>query len=159
MTTSQQSAIYNALTFLGYEVETKARVVEEARRWNADLLIDATPSGSPGDVVTEAFKPEWTRVSGFDFRESNGAGREGLLQNLAVMISTGELRLPGSYGHPAFPVLTAELEGFQYEVLPSGRARGTAGPGLDDDCVMGLALAAWRAKQGAGGYASIKHWV
>ena len=138
---------------------TKARGIDILKRWSADVEIDATAGGAPGDVITDAFRPEWTRVHGFDFRAGGGAGREALLQNLAVMLSTGELKLPGTARAPAFPELTRELEGFQYEVLPSGKARGTAGPNLDDDCVMALALAAWRAKQGGGGYASIKHWV
>lgn len=139
--------------------ETKARGVAAFREWGAEALIDATPAGAPGDVTVEAFKPEWTKISGYDFRE--GGGREELLQNLAIMLSTGELTLPGTYDKPAFPVLTAELEGFQYEITANGRARARAGPGLQDDCVMALALAAWKAKHGLseGGYASArKFW-
>ena len=45
MTTSQQSAIYNALTFLGYEVETRARVVEILEQ------SDATGRLKIGDVI------------------------------------------------------------------------------------------------------------
>jgi PDZ domain-containing protein len=45
MTTSQQSAIYNALTFLGYEVETKARVVEILEQ------SDAADKLKIGDVI------------------------------------------------------------------------------------------------------------
>lgn len=138
---------------------TKARGIEAFRAWNADALIDATPAGAPGEVVTEAFKPEWTRISGFDFRE--GGGREDLLANLAVMLETGELTLPGTAEKPVFPVLTAELKGFETELMPNGRARARAGDGLNDDCVMALALAAWRAKHGSssGEYTrSRKHW-
>jgi hypothetical protein len=127
----------------------KARGVNLFRRWDAGALIDATAGGAPGEVVAEAFKPDWQRVEGFDFRSSAGGGREALLQNLNIMIATGELTLPGTYEKPAFPVLTQELEGFQYQVLPNGKARGAPGPGLDDDCVMALALAAWAAKRGA----------
>lgn len=136
---------------------TKARGIDLFTRWSADAMVDATPSGAPGEVTLEAFRPEWTRIEGFDFRSTNGAGREDLLANLAIMLESGALRLPGTYKRPAFPILTSELEGFQYEILPSGRARARAGPNLNDDCVMALALAAWKAKQGIGGYAqSIK---
>jgi hypothetical protein len=133
---------------------TKARALEVFRAWNADAIIDATPSGAPSEVITASFKPEWTRITGFDFRE--GGGREDLLANLAIMLETEELRLPGTKDKPVYPMLKAELEGFQYEVLPSGRARAQKGRGLNDDCCMALGLAAWRAKHMGGGYASRK---
>lgn len=133
---------------------TKARALEVFRAWNSDAMIDSTPAGAPGEVTIAAFAPEWRRVTGFDFRE--GGGRDDLLANLAIMLETQELRLPGTANVPAFPMLTTELHGFQYEILPSGRARARAGPGLADDCCMALALAAWKAKHMGGGYASRK---
>jgi len=45
MTTSQQSAIYNALTFLGYEVATRARIVEILEQ------SDAAGQLKIGDVI------------------------------------------------------------------------------------------------------------
>lgn len=134
---------------------TKSRAVEVFKAWNADGLIDSTPGGAPGEVTVEAFAPEWRRIDGFDFRQ--GAGREDLLANLAIGLEGGQIKLPGTPDAPAFPTLAAELEGFQYEILPSGRARARAGPGLNDDCVMALALAAWKARN-LGGYASRKHF-
>lgn len=131
---------------------TKARGIEAFRTWDTDALIDDTPSGAPGEITIAAFKPEWTRVAGFNFRD--GGGREELLANLAIMLETGELKLPGTYKKPAFPVLTTELDGFVYEALSSGRFRAKAGPNLNDDCVMALALAAWKAKHGMAGYVS-----
>lgn len=135
---------------------TKAKVVDVLRRWNADALIDCTPGGAPGDVIVEAFGPEWKRISGFDFKTSGGAGREDMLANLALSLEQDELTLPGTDREPAYPILAAELSGFAYEILPSGRARATAGPNLCDDTVMGLGLAAWLGKRTRNPYGSRK---
>lgn len=135
---------------------TKGRGVAVFRKWNVvNAMIDATPGGAPGEVTIEAFRPEWSRLEGFDFREHGS--REDLLANLAIMLETGELTLPGTYENPAFPVLTAELEAFEYEILPSGRPRAKAKRGMNDDAVMGAALGAWCAKRAASiGYGSRK---
>lgn len=135
---------------------TKARIVEVLKRWNADALIDATPGGAPGEVTVEAFRPEWTRIEGFDSKTQAGAGREDALANLAIMLEQEELVLPGTEREPAFPILAQELSGFSYEILPSGRARATAGPNLQDDTVMGLVYAAWKAKRTRNPYSSKK---
>ena len=137
---------------------TKARIVEVLKRWSADALVDATPGGAPGEVTVEAFRPEWTRIEGFDSRMAEGAGREDMLANLAISLEDESLVLPGTEREPSFPVLAAELSGFSYEILPSGRARATAGPNLQDDCVVSLGLAAWKAKRSARNpYGSRKH--
>ena len=138
---------------------TKERVIQTLRFWGADIVeIDATPSGAPGEVITAALGPEWTKVHGYDFRE--GGGREALLQNLAIMLSTGALKLPGTYETPAYPVLTAQLEGYQYRIESNGRAHGVKGHGLRDDEMMSLCLAAWAAKHriGKNVYASRQHY-
>lgn len=132
--------------------ETKRRIVDTLRRWNADALIDATSGGAPGEVTVEAFRPDWTRVAGFDSNGEEGANREALLMNLAVALEGAEVMLPGTVEKPAFPELTLELNGFEYEILPSGRARASAGVGpdgerLQDDSVIMLALACWKATQ------------
>ena len=133
---------------------TAERIAATLKKWDADALFDATSGGFPGEVGVEAFRPYWRRIDGFDSRHQGGIGREDILANLAVGIEQGQMRLPGSAREPAFPILTSELEGVQYELLPHGRARAAAGPGLNDDTVIGLALAMWRAKNLGGGYAS-----
>ena len=129
--------------------KTKERAVAALRKWNAEIVeIDATPSGAPSEVITSALKPEWTKVHGYDFRE--GGGRETLLQNLDVMLSTGALKLPGTYENPVYPVLAAQIEGYQWKIESNGRAHGVKGPGLRDDELMSLCLAAWAAKHRTG---------
>lgn len=135
---------------------TKARIVAVLSRWNADALLDATPGGAPGEVTVEAFSPEWRRIEGFDSRTQQGAGREDMLANLAISLEQEELLLPGTSDAPAFPVLAAELSGFSYEVMPSGRARACAGPNLHDDTVYSLGLATWKAKRARNPYGSRK---
>lgn len=138
---------------------TRARVTSILRKWNADALCDATPGGFTGDVGVEAFRAGgWSRIDGFDARSNGGANREDLLANLAIAIEQGDLKLPGTYKAPAFPTLTVELEGFQVEMLPSGRARAGKGPNLNDDCVIALALAAWKAKHSSGAAASRQYY-
>ena len=43
------------------------------------------------------------------------------------------------------PELVDELEAFEYSITDSGNVRTSAPSGAKDDCVMGLALAAWHA--------------
>lgn len=149
---------------------TKSRIVAVLRRWNADAMLDATPGGAPSEVIVEALRPEWTRVVGFDARSQEGSGREDALAYLAIQLEGEEkdgvrkekLLLPGTrekpgLGAPGFAILAAELAGFSYKILSSGRARAEKGHGLCDDTVQALAMAAWKSKSmGGGGYASRK---
>lgn len=141
----------------------KPRVIEVLKKWNADALLDATPGGAPGEVVVEAFAPEWKKMSGFDFRSQEGAGREDMLAHLAIKMDAEDpqdrLWLPGSKLMPAFPILESEISAFTYEAMASGKFRAQASTGYNDDTVVALGMAAWRAKTvGSGGYASRKHF-
>ena len=48
--------------------------------------------------------------------------------------------------HDQFPVLKSELENFTYKITPSSHLQYNAPEGMHDDCVIGLALAAWQLK-------------
>lgn len=140
---------------------TRSRIATVLRKWNADALFDATPGGFPSEVGVEAFRAGdgWKRIDGFDSRAKEGGRREDALAALSVAIEQGELKFPGTHDAPVFPVLTAELDGFEFAYLANGKHRAQAGPGLSDDAVFSLALAVWRARNlTTGGYASRKHW-
>ena len=56
------------------------------------------------------------------------------------MLERGEIVLPRP---DLWPEGIEELEAFEYSVTDSGTTKTSAPSGMHDDCVMGLALAAW----------------
>lgn len=100
---------------------------------NAPVTFDATAMG--GDVIHEALrKQKMGLIRPFTF---TNASKEGLIDNLALLFEQGKIRLMD------IPEQTSELLAFEYEVLPSRKVRMQCPEGMHDDCVMGLALAAW----------------
>jgi hypothetical protein len=100
---------------------------------NAAVTFDSTAMG--GDVIHEALRKQRMGViCPFNFSNSS---KEALIDNLALMFEQGKIRLID------VPEQTAELQAFEYEVLPSRKVRMQAPEGMHDDCVIGLALAAW----------------
>jgi hypothetical protein len=100
---------------------------------NATVTFDATAMG--GDMTHEALrKRKMGTLKPFNFSNST---KEALIDNLALMLEQGRLRLMD------IPEQTAELTAFEYEVLPSRKVRMQAPEGMNDDIVIGLALAAW----------------
>jgi len=114
----------------------KRRIIRTAARFNnASVVLDST---GLGDVVEEDLRRAKVRVTPFKFTNDTKADA---VQNLAVMIEAGEVVLP------RHPVLIGELEGFTYDLLPSGRIRYEAPPGLHDDLVCALMLAAHKLRR------------
>ena len=106
---------------------------------DASIHLDSTGLGDP---IYERLRKSGVRVRPYGF---TNASKEALIDSLAMKIEKGEIRLLD------VPVQTAELQAYQYELTPSRNVRMNAPEGMHDDCVIGLALAAWglsRPRQG-----------
>ena len=109
----------------------KARIVNIARRYSAQVLMDVTGVGDPiyDDLVHKI------RVLPYLF--TNESKRK-LIINLSIGIDKKSV---------TFPVqaeLQNELEKFGYQISPHGNIRYGASSGFHDDCVISLALAFWQ---------------
>lgn len=95
------------------------------------VFMDSTGVGDP---IYEAVRKQGVSVQPYQF---TNASKEALIDNLALGIEQGKFRLMD------IPVQTGELLAYQYELTPSRNVRMNAPAGMHDDCVIGLALAAW----------------
>ncbi len=109
----------------------------------APLVIDASGLGSP--VYDELFN-DGVLVRGYKFTNES---KRNLVENLNLCVDQARITIPGTEStlgitpDPQVKVLVDEMEGFTYEVLPSGVIRYGASGGKHDDSVMSVALAAW----------------
>jgi hypothetical protein len=95
------------------------------------VFFDSTGVGDP---PFEQLRKAGVPVRGYAF---TNASKEALIDNLALKIEQGAVRLMD------IPAQTNELLAYQYELTPSRNVRMNAPEGMHDDCVIGLALAAW----------------
>lgn len=65
------------------------------------------------------------------------------IDNLSIMFEKRELVLPRA---DLCPELIDEAEAFEFSITDSGNVRTGSPSGLHDDCVIGLALAAWQVR-------------
>lgn len=114
------------------------RIKAVASRFNnANILTDVTGVGDP---VYEALRAAGVRASPYPFTSRS---KNALIENLSMMLEKRDIALP----RPAlFPELVGELEAFEYSITERGTTRTSAPSGMHDDCVMGLALAAWQVR-------------
>lgn len=111
------------------------RITEATRRYgNAMVYVDSTGAGEP---VFESLRHAGVWGSAYPFTQRSKAA---LVNNLALMLERGEIVLPRP---DLWPEGIEELEAFEYSVTDSGTTKTSAPSGMHDDCVMGLALAAW----------------
>ena len=116
------------------------RIRALAQRYNdAEIQIDSTGAGEP---IYEALKKEGCRVRGYSFTSKSKAA---LIDHLAIKLEKRELVLPRP---ELMPEMVDELEAFEYSLTDHGNFRSGAPYGYHDDCVIGLALAAWSLKRG-----------
>jgi hypothetical protein len=97
----------------------------------AAMYLDSTGVGDP---IYERLRKAGLNVRPYGF---TNASKEALIDNLAMKIEGGKVRLMD------VPTQTNELQAYQYELTPSRNVRMNAPEGMHDDCVVGLALAAW----------------
>ncbi len=115
-----------------------SRIKAAANRYNgAAILVDSTGAGEP---VFESLRLADCWVTPYPF---TARSKSALIDNLALMLERREIVLPRP---EIFPDLVDELEAFQYAVTDQGNVRTSAPPGIHDDTVISLALAAWHLK-------------
>lgn len=108
------------------------RIITLTKRW--PTLIDAT---GVGDVFYERLKEKHPNVEGFVF---TARSKQALMEGLAVAIQNGEVGIIDD-GSAYSKALINELENFTFLHTTRGGVVYTAPEGMDDDCVMALALA------------------
>ncbi len=118
-----------------------ARILALTEKYNhAAVTVDSTGAGEP---IYEALKKEGCVVRAYPFTQKSKAA---LVDNLVIKLERRELVLPRP---ELMPELTDEMEAFEYSVSEQGNLRTEAPYGFHDDCVIGLALAAWALKRGS----------
>lgn len=95
------------------------------------VIIDSTGVGEP---VYDDLYARGIDVVPFRFNQKS---RMDLLRNLQIRIEQDRIKLPND------PVLIAELKSMQYALSPAGNLTVQVPDGLNDDCIMSLALAVW----------------
>lgn len=115
---------------ISWERQLSAIEAAVARYPQASVRVDATGVGDP---IYEQLRRRGLRVSPVKF---TAAVKEALIENLAILIESGRLRLLDNQ------VQESELIAYQYEVTPSRNVRMNAPAGMHDDTVIALALAA-----------------
>jgi hypothetical protein len=101
----------------------------------AKIVMDGTGIGDP---IYDDLKK---RIPGIESINFGGHRREDLLNNLAILIEQGKIKIPYE------EQLIAELQSFQFVLKSSKGGRHRIAmevpEGVHDDCVMSLALAVW----------------
>ncbi|MCB9833801.1 MAG: hypothetical protein H6807_15170 [Planctomycetes bacterium] len=116
-----------------------ARVQSATARFNnARICVDSTGSGEP---VYESLRAAGVNAAPYQFTQRSKAD---LINNLALLFEEKDLIIPEPR---LWPEGIDELEAFEYSVTDAGNVRTGAPFGMHDDCVIGLALAAWAAKK------------
>lgn len=122
------------------------RLETMVRKYDARVLMDSTGVGDP---LMEQVRERGIDVEGYTF---TNISKQQLIQSLAVMIERQEISFPD------IRVMIHELQLYQYEITKLGNIRYNAPDGHHDDCVVSLALAAWKSKQGYGANIRIISW-
>jgi len=109
------------------------RLVDLAYRYNgAFVVMDCTGVGDP---LLEQVRERNLQVEGFLFTSTS---KSQLVENLIVKLEKAQITFPD------IPILINELKSFEHRYTPSRYLQYSAPEGMTDDCVMSLALAAWR---------------
>jgi len=110
-----------------------AMIIAAAQRFPGCLIrVDSTGVGEP---IYDALAARWPFVDPYTF--TNRSKRE-LIDSLAILLENDALQLAD------IAVQTSELLSYEYQLTPQKRLVTTNAPeGMHDDCVIGLALAAW----------------
>ncbi|MBK7878813.1 MAG: hypothetical protein IPJ77_24400 [Planctomycetes bacterium] len=108
---------------------------------NASVLVDTTGAGEP---IYEALRAAGCYVDPYPFTQRS---KNSLINNLSLLLERRKLVIPRP---ELWPEGIEELEAFEYSVTEAGSVRTSAPSGIHDDCVIGLALAAWQFKNDPG---------
>ena len=128
-------------TRLDWSIQIK-RIHAAVDRYNrAEILVDSTGAGEP---VYESMLEAGCDVEPYQFTQRSKAA---LIDNLAMMLERSEIRLPKQV---LWPEGIEELEAFEFSITNAGNVRSSAPSGIHDDCVISVALAAWKQRAGKG---------
>ncbi|HVS08622.1 MAG TPA: terminase family protein [Planctomycetota bacterium] len=117
----------------GLQVE---RIRAACDRYNyCGVLCDSTGVGEP---VYESLSVAGCYADGYSL---TARSKDAIIKNLAMLLERQEIVLPRV---ELFPEMVDELEAFEYSVTEQGNVRTGAPGGMHDDCVISLALAAWK---------------
>jgi len=112
-----------------------ARIEWVAGRYPGIVYVDSTGVGDP---IYERLRKIGISVEGYQLTNSS---KEALIDGLAMRIEAGTIRLLDD------PVQTAEMQAYEYELTASRNVRMNAPPGMHDDTVIALALAAYGIRE------------
>lgn len=110
------------------------RILEVARRYSAEVCMDSTGIGDP---IVETIQNSGVRV--VPYKISGPAAKQQLIDKLRVNIEKGRVSFPH------IPILRRELEAFEYKVSDNNAIKYSSPYGVNDDCVISLALSNWIA--------------
>jgi hypothetical protein len=117
------------------------RIQTACAKYNdADMFCDSTGAGEP---VYESLCAAGCYVEPYAFTAKS---KDALIKNLAIQFEQKKITLPRP---DLWPEGIDELEAFEYSVTDAGNVRTGAPGGMHDDCVIGLALAAWHSREDA----------
>lgn len=115
------------------------RIHAAGERFNrARILCDSTGAGEP---VFESLQKAGCAVDPYSFTQKS---KSALIDNLSLMLEQEKIILPRP---DLCPELIDELEAFEYSISDAGNVKTSAPHGIHDDCVVALALAAWKARR------------
>jgi hypothetical protein len=120
---------------ISWETQSQ-RIVEIAKKYRAEVVIDSTGLGDP---IVERIQNYGVMVS--PYKISGNTAKRQLIDKLRVNIENATISFP------MIPILKKELEAYEYEVGDNGMVKFSAPTGQHDDCVISLALACWGADQ------------
>ncbi|MEZ5163274.1 MAG: terminase family protein [Fimbriimonadaceae bacterium] len=123
-----QQVVWKRWRNLPWKAQLQA-ISEIAKIFDCQIRVDATGVGDP---FVEQLQSEGLRVEPIHFSATR---RQQLLDNFALRLENKEIALLD------IPIQTAELEAFHYSAKPGRPDAPSSG---HDDCIMALALAAWR---------------
>ena len=101
---------------------------------SANVFVDSTGAGEP---IYESLCRAGVRAKGYAFTQRSKAA---LIDNLSLLFEQRKIEIPTA---KLWPEGIDELESFEYSVTDRGNVRTGAPASYHDDCVIGLALAAW----------------
>lgn len=117
----------------------EARIKSAAfRYYDAQCMMDRT---GVGDSVIDHLEAEGLNIGEEGRFVFSAKSKRDLLNHLAVLLENDKIKIPDD------PQLIAELESLQCELSDKGILKIVTPKGMNDDCVMALALAVWNCPQ------------
>ncbi|HUH01253.1 MAG TPA: terminase family protein, partial [Kofleriaceae bacterium] len=114
------------------------RIRATVDRYYATVYCDTTGAGEP---IYERLREVGCYVKPYPF---TARSKNDLITNLTMLLEQRKIVLPRP---ELWPVGIEELENFEFSVTDAGNVKTSAPSGQHDDCVIGLALAAWELGQ------------